>query len=111
MSRDSQIGKSSLAGRYARPLLAVLLISTWVSLSIIWIEEPIFRRAMIVAGVCSHALAHPSCATFRSDIRPLGVDPPAFAWLWRSVSVDSRARMVSQSGAGTFSWWLRVFSQ
>ncbi len=52
MNGDSQTGKSSLAGRYARPLLAVVLISAWVSISIIWIEEPIFRRAMIVASVC-----------------------------------------------------------
>ncbi len=52
MSRDSQMGESSVAGRYARPLLAVILIFTCVSFSLIWIKEPIFRRAMIVAGVC-----------------------------------------------------------
>ncbi len=52
MSRDSQRGESSLAGRFARPLLALILIFTCVSFSMIWVEEPIFRRAMIVAGVC-----------------------------------------------------------
>ena len=49
MSRDSQMGESSLAGRYARPLLAVILIFTCVSFSIIWIEEPIFRSATLAA--------------------------------------------------------------
>lgn len=52
MSRDSQIGESSLARRYARPVFAFILIFACVSSSLIWIEEPIFRRAMIVVGVC-----------------------------------------------------------
>lgn len=52
MSRDSQIAKINLAGRYTRPVLALILIFACVSVSITWIEDPLFRRAIIVAGVC-----------------------------------------------------------
>ena len=52
MSRESQIDKLSLAGRYARASVALILILACVSVSIIWIEEPIFQGALIVAAVC-----------------------------------------------------------
>lgn len=52
MSRDSQKDESSLARRYARPLLASILSFACVSASVIWIEQPIFKRALIVAGIC-----------------------------------------------------------
>lgn len=43
---------SNWAGSYARPLLAVIFIVACLSSALIWIQEPILRRAMIVAGVC-----------------------------------------------------------
>jgi sodium-dependent dicarboxylate transporter 2/3/5 len=52
MSRDSQEDESNLARRYARPLLATILSFVCVSASVIWIQEPIFKRALIVAGIC-----------------------------------------------------------
>lgn len=44
--------KFSPARSYARPLLAFILILACVSFSIIWIEGSIFKRTLIVAGVC-----------------------------------------------------------
>jgi sodium-dependent dicarboxylate transporter 2/3/5 len=52
MSREVIRDDSSLASRHTRALLALTLISISVSLSLILIQEPILRRAIIVAGVC-----------------------------------------------------------
>jgi len=52
MSRELQIAKLSPAVRYARALLALVLISASVSISLIWIEDPILQRAVIIAAVC-----------------------------------------------------------
>ena len=52
MSRELQIAKLSPAGRYARTVLALILILACVSVSLIWIEDQIFQRALIVAAVC-----------------------------------------------------------
>jgi len=52
MIREARQADSSLASRHARLFLALILISVCVSFSIIWIQEPILQRAIIVAGVC-----------------------------------------------------------
>lgn len=52
MSRELQIAKLSTAGRNARTLLALILILASVFVSIIWIEDPVFQRALIVGAVC-----------------------------------------------------------
>jgi len=51
MSRKlKKVGDTSQ--RHTRVLVALILLSAWISLSLIWIQEPIIRGAMIVAGVC-----------------------------------------------------------
>lgn len=52
MSREARKDDSSLASRHVRPFLALILISVCASYSLIWIHDPVIRRAMIVAGVC-----------------------------------------------------------
>jgi solute carrier family 13 (sodium-dependent dicarboxylate transporter), member 2/3/5 len=51
MSREGRNDDSTVS-RYLRPLLALILISVFVASSLIWIQEPILRRAIIVAAVC-----------------------------------------------------------
>jgi len=43
---------SILTSRHARPLLALLIISACVAFSLIWIQDPVLRRATIITGVC-----------------------------------------------------------
>ena len=52
MSREARKGDSGRASRHVRPYLALILISACVFFSLIWIQDPVLQRAMIVAGVC-----------------------------------------------------------
>ena len=45
-------GDSKSARSYARPSLAVVIIVACLSSALIWIKDPLLRRAIIVAGVC-----------------------------------------------------------
>ena len=45
-------GDSKSARSYARPSLAVVIMVACLSSALIWIKEPLLRRAIIVAGVC-----------------------------------------------------------
>jgi len=71
MIREARQADSSLASRHARLFLALILISVCVSFSLIWIQEPILQRAIIVAGVClseaksSNTIQSVACALFR----------------------------------------------
>jgi hypothetical protein len=52
MSGEARHADSSVASRYVRLFLALVLTSVCVSISLIWIQEPILQRALIVAAVC-----------------------------------------------------------
>jgi sodium-dependent dicarboxylate transporter 2/3/5 len=52
MSREAAKPGLSLVKRHARLLLAFILICVCVLSSLIWIREPVFQRATIVACVC-----------------------------------------------------------
>lgn len=52
MSQFATEDDSDFAGSHARPVLAFIFIIACLSSAIIWIQEPILRRAIIVAGVC-----------------------------------------------------------
>src|SRR5688572_2523591 len=43
---------SSFSARYARPVLAAILMALCVFSSVFWIQTPILRSAIIVASVC-----------------------------------------------------------
>jgi hypothetical protein len=60
-------------GRYASTLLAFILIFACISFSIIWLEEPIFQRALIVAVVCL-ALWLPDIVPPYVDVRLVGTE-------------------------------------
>lgn len=52
MSRKTQESDFSFGRRYARYFIALIVISVVIAASLLWIHEPILRRAIIVAAVC-----------------------------------------------------------